>query len=640
MTIGIYSPNGCLPSAERMSAIAGEAERLGRRVIFFDAAQWDDGSCTVLGTVFADGGWKRRRVPLPPAVVIGTGAFGTGGFGAGEICTGADPAASLPSDGEQWLRRHAVCIAADMPEDHEHLCRRLRQDARLRTLVDEEFAEGADDPPVQAHCFRIRLSRSAPDAWSAGDIELPGSEAELAAGDAATVACPNTTGNVRTWLAAQFPHAHMFVEAYLRQLAGDLAAALERAYAVKLPSLVVDVAIDSRQYRTRLLGADIGSGPAEAMPGAMAYAASVLSERRQQRVPAQRGPVYDGPFAGYTVGMMVGKPHPTSLYLDACRDVVQSNGSRFFYFSPEQVDVEKQEITGTHWRDGKWRQAKFAYPDVVYDRLKRIGEKHAPLYASLSAVPMTHRLAYDAFDKIGVYRAVSSHPDVAHAVIPFQVLDRSPQCAEFMERYPKFVIKPARGLNGKHILLVTRTGDRFEVFDQTFVHDMSGDQFRKLLRELRKYNYFMQKFVDSATKEGFPFHFRVHLMKNGSGKWRIVFIFPSISLIPTMKITNHKGTFRTVTKWEWFLDKQFGETLNGPLDRRIKTFSYNMAHFLHEWFGGGFHEVGLDLGIEADGAVQLFEANLNNIGTNFHPFEAAKYGMEYALFLAAAADKR
>lgn len=350
-------------------------------------------------------------------------------------------------------------------------------------------------------------------------------------------------------------------------------------------------------------------------------------------VPVANGPSHQ-PRVNCTIGMLLGWPL-SRLFLEACHQTALSKGARFFYFYPQGVDIDNRQILGSHWKDGVWTKAIFPFPDVVYDRMRRKGEKFAWLYDALSAIPITHLEPFGKFNKIKVYRAVGSDEKLSAAVIPFETLNDPKQVEAFVDRHPKLILKPVRGSHGQRIITVTKAKRHYEVFDQTFVHTMSRKDFDKLLAMLGKSQYFAQQFIDSKTKEGYPFHVRVHLMKNGSGAWRIAFVFPSFSLTPYSKITNHENTFRGITKWEWFVHSQYGEELKGDTDRKIRAFAYRTARLLENRLGGGFHEIGLDLGIDGDGTVKLFEANLGNVGMNFHEFQVAKYGIDYAIFVAS-----
>ncbi|OAS22105.1 YheC/YheD family protein [Paenibacillus oryzisoli] len=337
---------------------------------------------------------------------------------------------------------------------------------------------------------------------------------------------------------------------------------------------------------------------------------------------------------GPTIGMLVGWSL-SPLFLEACQHVASSYGARFFYFYPKQVDFEKKQIIGSYWRDGKWLKAIFPFPDVIYDRMRRKNSDNAEFYEALSPIPITHQLRFGVLNKIKVYQMIETVPDLCSALIPFQLLQDLDKTKAFIDLHPSFILKPLRGSNGENIITVKRVGEHYEVFDQHLLHLMSRVELDQLLAILQPKDYFVQQLVESTTKEGYPFHIRVHVMKDGVGQWKIVFILPSLSLTPYRKITNHEKTFRTITKWEWFLNKQFGDKPGQIVDRKMKEFAFKMSNFLESKLGAGFHEIGLDLGIDQHGAIQLFEANLNNVGMNFHEFEAAKHGIAYALSLSS-----
>ncbi|TBL77393.1 YheC/YheD family protein [Paenibacillus thalictri] len=614
MVIGLYKPESTSLSPEWATFIHNEANKQGLLIIFFDSSGIDVNSYTVQGSIWMEGVWQQQRIPLPEAVI--------------DITTYE----TQQSIEKKWLGQHTMLIAMDMPVEYEEIYLGLQKSPLLCALVklgpeEHLYRPGSKEylPPLEKmYRFRIRMSCSIEGRWMTDSIEL---RKDVVPSNAEETTLER---DIHSFLLMEFPDSHMFIVAHLMHKASEVAMLIQSLNSSRLPSIYVDLTIDG-QRDTRFCGAGIGRDELERMSLAMAYAKQLAEDGRNAPFQPHAN---DSSFAGHTIGMLMGWPL-SPLFLEACHYVAQSNGARFFYFYPRNVDFKKKQIRGSFRQDGKWIEADFSFPDVIYDRMRRRNDEYASFYQALSDIPITHELKFGASDKITVYQVMVSESELVSAVIPFQMLNHPDRVRAFIDSHPSVILKRKRGTHGKDSITVNRMDGHYEVFDQNFLHFMSREEFDDLLRELKKHHFFVQQFVNSRTKEGFPFHIRVHLMKDGSGKWVIIFIFPSFSLRPYMKITNHEKTFRGVTKWEWFIGSQFGERLDGVTDSKVKAFSYRFTDFLESWLGKGFHEVGLDLGIDEHGDIKLFEANLNNVGMNFHEFEAAKHGIEYALLLAS-----
>jgi len=481
MMIGLFAPDVAGAFRDRAASFAEEGMKQGLRVCRFEASGLDERSFSVLGSFRVDGSWQLQRVSLPPVAIV---------LGAAD----ANPDEAMPGWGR--LAARMTLVAGEMPMRREELCRLLRQSA-LRTLV-----EPADTEPEGCR-FRILLSRSAQGQWKVDRV------APLAAGVTADAAGSPLPG----------VDSAPFLAGHLKQMATELVRLLEERSEFVLPPVHIDLAVD-RLLRTRFVDAGIGEGdPSRSVAAAIAFAVKLARDGNDE--------------AALTVGMLAGwQLRP--LFLECCHHAACARGARFFYFYPKGVDEEKRQISGFHWHNGRWEKALFPYPDVVYDRMKRRGHKKADprVYEALAAIPFSHRLRFGAFNKVALYRHLLADDRLAAAVIPFTQLSSPDEAKAFLERYPKLIFKTSGGAHGERILLANRAeaDGSYEVFDQTFLHAMSRAELEELLPELGKHHYFAQQFIESKTREGRPFHIRVHLMKNGSGQWEVAHIFPSLSL--------------------------------------------------------------------------------------------------------------
>lgn len=336
-----------------------------------------------------------------------------------------------------------------------------------------------------------------------------------------------------------------------------------------------------------------------------------------------------------SIGMLIGWKVEPELCL-ASAMAASSHQADFFYFYPGDVKEATRTIRGKEWNGTKWVYNTFDYPDVVYDRMRRRGsDQFGKIYEKLAGIPMTHTLIGKSMYKTKVYNLLLDDPELQQIVIPFITMREPDQVIAFIHQNQPVVLKADRGAKGENTFTAEFKGDLLEVFDQTYIHQMDTEQTMALVKLLIERRYCAQKLVQSSTAiQDFPFYIRVHIAKNGKNEWIVAFCSAGISLKSNMKIVNSKKTLMVSTTWNRFLEHQFGEEVNGPMDQKIQNTALQLARYLEKKIGSGFHEIGLDIGIDEDRNIWLFEAGIGLPSTLFHYTELARPAIEYSLYLA------
>ncbi len=323
------------------------------------------------------------------------------------------------------------------------------------------------------------------------------------------------------------------------------------------------------------------------------------------------------------------------IFVEACSAVARLYDAIVVRMRAEDVFYKQQRMLGYVWEHSEWVAYSCPYPDVLLDRLKKRGiAAYSRFYNELTHIPATHELKSGSMSKMHIYRLLLEAPEhVRSALIPFYESHLPGQVLSFIDRHEETVLKPDAGSHGQHIFNITRLKDSYEVFDQSYLHTLEAEQLRQLVAMTIGQGYILQRFVNSSTGEGYPFHLRTHMMKQVDGSWEVVFIQPYIAVSTYRKVTNHEQTLRLSTKWSWFLSAEYGEALDGNMDRRVRELATAIATYLEPRLNKRFPEMAIDLGIDKEQNVWLFEANFNRIGNSFHPFEVAKYTIPFAVSL-------
>jgi hypothetical protein len=335
-----------------------------------------------------------------------------------------------------------------------------------------------------------------------------------------------------------------------------------------------------------------------------------------------------------TVGMLAAHDPKEEKLREACAYVARENNAHFYWFYPEDISYSFPLIKGYSIHNGGWESRYFAYPDVIYDRLKeKGGVKYKQAYAKLQAIPSTEERKGGSFSKLKLYRMLESDSMLTHHLLPYLSVEDPEELLYFMSVHGASVIKHSRGSLGEKIVFVEPANDYYLVKDHHLLHRLTRSEMLSLLSSLcKKKGYLIQRFVHSSTIEGLPYYIRAHAVKNKYKEWQLLTSIAYISIDPNNKNANHNSRFWVFSDWEWFAKHQFFEC-SEEISARIETLVYQLTAFLDQNLNERISEIGIDIGIDEQSRIWLFEANMNRVGVNYRELEAAKIIIPSALSL-------
>ncbi|MCQ4087992.1 YheC/YheD family protein [Saccharibacillus sp. JS10] len=325
-----------------------------------------------------------------------------------------------------------------------------------------------------------------------------------------------------------------------------------------------------------------------------------------------------------TIGMLVAEKDAEVRLSEALAFASAAYDTDFIWFRPIDAAYDSPLLKAITFQYGQWKSQYRRLPDVVYDRLKERGLRRSEkAYARLEGIPNTHSRPAGSFNKIKAYEMLSEDPSIQPHLIPYAALNSAEVALKFISDYGQTVIKPSGGTKGSAIIVVQREGEHYRVDDPMYSHLLATEQLSALFEGLAENkDMVLQKFIHSVTSEDLPFHIRVHMIRDAEGVFRIIGHMPYISTQQRHKVVNHHSNLRAFTQWHWFLPYQFPgreEEMNTKIDR----FAYAVAAQIEKRLEDRLWEIGLDLGIEQDGSIWLYEANMNKVGVINRELEAA-----------------
>ena len=204
-----------------------------------------------------------------------------------------------------------------------------------------------------------------------------------------------------------------------------------------------------------------------------------------------------------------------------------------------------------------------------------------------------------------------------------------------IEHYKKVIIKPLTGHQGGSVVFIEKYGSsHYKINDAGLVSSINEKQLLHLIsHKIQEQDYLVQQFISSQTKSGHVFDFRLHVQKNGEGKWTITSIYPRIGRLGT--ITSNMGSGGYSTYLEIFLKTEFADSWY-DIQRYLEQFAISFSNHFDSLYDSELDELGIDVGIDAKQKLWLFEVNWRPGPPNIYNVEldVVKNTILYAKYLA------
>jgi hypothetical protein len=333
------------------------------------------------------------------------------------------------------------------------------------------------------------------------------------------------------------------------------------------------------------------------------------------------------------IGMLHHRADPNNVKKAyAYAAVAKAEGVDFFYFTPGKVNIEQETILGKAYENGVWIEKEFPFPDAIYNASTPVSEKAEEIVDYLfDRIPFT---SHSIGDKLSVYNRIKRAKEFEQYLIPFYELTDEDVFFDMIERYNKVILKPQTGNQGGGIVFIEKDGEDYKINEAGVISTRNENQLLDLLSEkTEEQDYVVQRFITSQTKTSQVFDFRLHVQKNGEGKWVITSIYPRIGRLGT--ITSNMGSGGYSTYFDVFLQSEFDDQWY-DIKRCLEYFAVSFSNHFDSLYDNVLDELGIDVGIDENQKLWLFEVNWRPGPPNIFSVEldVAKNTILYAKYLA------
>lgn len=325
-----------------------------------------------------------------------------------------------------------------------------------------------------------------------------------------------------------------------------------------------------------------------------------------------------------TVGIMVCKiagepPIPEKDYFRRLSRLGQKLGLTVFVFFPNQVDWPRKRVLGYAYSPSSksWGKHFFPIPDIVYDRCFYSNANTYALYREpirrLHAFRGTKFLGYGLKGKWNVYNMMSRDESLLPHLPETEVLEHSDDISRWLADKGELFLKPQGGSHGKGVLHIAEARQGINVNGRTWHNETVRQQFRsksRLFAWLAQFTngrkYVIQRYLTLTTSNGDAFDIRALVQKNGEGRWTLTGMAVRQGAPGSITSNLHGGGHAEET--EPFLRKHYGADAARRIIEKVKKVALRVPLVL-EQYHGRLVELGVDLGVDADGRVWVLEAN-------------------------------
>jgi glutathione synthase/RimK-type ligase-like ATP-grasp enzyme len=307
-------------------------------------------------------------------------------------------------------------------------------------------------------------------------------------------------------------------------------------------------------------------------------------------------------------------------------------GIEFFYFRPQDVNLETKKINGFFLVRDEWVRRSVDYPAVVDNSLPTKDTKELHEELEKHCIMTTHRIG----SKNEIYGMLEKDGTFKHILIPYRMVHSKKDIDDFLTEYKGVILKPSKGNQGKRIYELERSNDGYSLHTDRKSELLSEKEMEAMTEEqFKKRKYLVQPFIKSRTKEDHPFDIRIHTRRAKNGEWKWITLLPRIGM--SNAITSNVNQGGAVSEWDSFLEVQFGERAQ-EIKKNLIDIAENLPPCVQQFYDFPIDSMGIDIGIEPNGSLWFFEVNTSP-GTKFFELEIAEARAQYYEYLEETSAK-
>ncbi|HLQ83719.1 MAG TPA: YheC/YheD family protein [Pseudogracilibacillus sp.] len=309
-----------------------------------------------------------------------------------------------------------------------------------------------------------------------------------------------------------------------------------------------------------------------------------------------------------------------------------SYGINVIYLRPKDVNLKTNMVNGKTLVNGQWIPIKTKLPKFVdisqfcFKKKNRDIIKHLRKHTTMSDDGLNRR------NKLKFIQEMNKDETVNHLIIPTRKVLKEADVIEFLDQYNSIILKPISGQFGVGIFFIRKNKDNEYMIKYDDIKKIITERDLELFIEsdILENKYIVQKYIESKTKEGYPFDCRINMEKDINGEWRVAKRFIRIGI--GQQVVSNISQGGAVSNFNDFLKSNYTKDIRVKIRKDMKEISNIVPQKVEALRKQQLMTLGIDVGLDASGATYLFEVN-GAPGTSQLKADAADLRAQYYSYI-------
>lgn len=296
-----------------------------------------------------------------------------------------------------------------------------------------------------------------------------------------------------------------------------------------------------------------------------------------------------------------------SAFAELTAMLCRSQGLNLLFMRPDDVNIDNNTVKGKLFNGNGWSEVITEIPLVIDSTPASFKAKYQLVIDHLRKYS---NFTYDgkgSLNKHTLLERLKQDDNFSHLVIPSIHTDEFEDIIGFLNKHEAIVLKPIYSDRGRGVYKLFKENDTYVlsylIKDRHFDKKELEDYFNEYIK---RRNYVCQKYISSRTKQGDPFDCRIHVQKNGNGKWVVLKNYIRIGI--GQKVISNVNQGGAISDLTPFLKANFDnqwKKINEDITKLAKTLPKKIESLK----GIPTMALGFDVAISKSGKLYLFESN-------------------------------
>lgn len=291
-----------------------------------------------------------------------------------------------------------------------------------------------------------------------------------------------------------------------------------------------------------------------------------------------------------------------------------------YFFSVNDVDWSNNKVKGVTFipEINKYEYCWLPLPNVIYDRGVQFSSEEKPLVKDLrrkfrksSSIKLINRLT--TLGKLEVCEALTKYPRTKKYVPETCIYNHFNDALRMLDKHNLIFIKSYYGTQGKEVLSIEKLSNSYKLnYFENGAKELTLSNINEVHLFIANFTlnkkFVIQQGIRLLTHKGRNMDLRIFIMKNDRGTWESIFK-------GTRLAKGHFTITNTCTGGDYAIYEQIypqlkaeHKSLNIPTAKILDQVTIMLAQYIEKELGS-FGEIGMDIGIDSNGRIWIFEAN-------------------------------